>query len=289
MTFLRTIDLDNSAKELGKDKEHPAHISLFTGAGGMDVGFAMAGIESRVMVEIAEDCCKTLRANFLWSELQKRNNPDGTPMWKTKEEMIASNCIKWYHDNEPVILQRDITKLSTEEILEAGNLKVGETFVVSGGPPCQGFSTAKGKRCIDDPRNSLYKEFVRVVKETLPLFFIFENVPGLVSIGNGEVIKQITEDFANCGYNIAWEILNAADFGVPQHRRRVIMIGRRIDLLYSPEEGNPQLHIGAMPGNVDHPKFFREKHSMVMKNQATLSKFKKPETFMDMLKQISRC
>jgi DNA (cytosine-5)-methyltransferase 1 len=70
--------------------------------------------------------------------------------------------ITWYQDREPVILQRDIRTLTTKEILDAGELAVGETFVISGGPPCQGFSTANITRCIDDPRNFLFKEFVEL-------------------------------------------------------------------------------------------------------------------------------
>ena len=166
-----------------------------------------------------------------------------------------------YHEPEPVILQKDITKLTTQQILEAGNLHIGETFVISGGPPCQGFSAA-GKRMIDDPRNRLFKEFVRVVREALPKFFIFENVPGLVSMKNGEIIKQISEEFANSGYNVSWRILNAADYGVPQNRLRIIMMGKRVDFMKITSEGRVQIFMGAEPGKIDYPENFRRKHKI---------------------------
>ena len=147
-----------SMDELERRRNTKTHISLFTG-----IGFAEAGIETRVMVEFAKECCETLRANWHWEELQNRQTgkmvdgkfaPTG-PMWKTNEEMKKS--ITWYHDREPVILERHITTLTTKEILEAGGLDVGECFVISGGPPCQGFSHVNMKRSIDDPRNFLLK------------------------------------------------------------------------------------------------------------------------------------
>jgi len=279
MTFLRTCSED----ELKSANRTLTHISLFTGCGGFDLGMSMAGFESRVMVEWDKACCETLRANWHWKELKKRTDGKGNPLWKSPDEINLPH----YHKREPVILQEDITKLSTEKILEAADLKVGEATVVTGGPPCQGFSTA-GKRMIDDPRNILFKEFVRVVREALPKFFIFENVPGLVSMAKGEIIKQICEEFANCGYDVSWRLLNAANYGVPQRRIRVIIIGKRIDLMYFPERGNPQLHMGAIPGEVDHPENFRKKHNMPLKNQATLPDFKEPETVEELLRQTMK-
>lgn len=267
--FLRTENID----QLKETKKQLTHISLFTGCGGFDLGMSMAGFVSRVMIEWDKFCCETLRANWFWEELKKRKNLDGTPEWETIEDM--KKVIKHYHDREPVILQEDITKLSTERILEAGGLKVGEASVVTGGPPCQGFSHARGKRYIDDPRNALYKEFVRVVKEALPKTFIFENVPGLVTIAKGDIIKQICVDFSNCGYDLKWDILNAADYGVPQNRKRVFIIGKRVDLMLFPEEGNPQLHMGATAGEIDHPDWFRNKHGLIKKGQTELSLYSK--------------
>jgi len=255
--YLGKLNLeDKRIKErLGKGKIL-THISLFTGIGGFDIGFAQAGIQTRVMVEWDKYCCQTLRANFFWEELKKRTKENGKPLYKNKAQMRKS--IKWYHEPEPVIIEKDIKEVTTEEILKAGNLEVGECSIISGGFPCQGFSLA-GKRVIDDPRNFLYKEFVRVVNEAKPVFIIGENVPGMVSIGKGEVIKQICEEFANCGYDITWDILNAADYGVPQNRKRVFIIGKRIDLMRFDEKGKPSLHLGAVCGKIKYPKLFYER------------------------------
>ncbi|KKK89296.1 hypothetical protein LCGC14_2734510, partial [marine sediment metagenome] len=177
-------------------------------------------------------------------------------VWKNKKEMRKD--IKWYHTPEPVIIEKDIRKTTTKEILEAARLQIGECSIISGGFPCQGFSLA-GERVREDLRNFLYKEFVRVVDEAKPVFIIGENVPGIVSMGKGEVIQQICEDFANCGYDITWDILNAADYGVPQHRLRVFLIGKRIDLMRFDGKNRPSLHIGAMPGEIRHPYLFYER------------------------------
>jgi len=273
--FLRHATFEDIEKE-----KAPTCISLFTGCGGIDVGFGNAGIQTRVMVEWSKDCCETLRANWHWSELQKRQKyrfkgskaiPIG-PLWKSKSEM--KKCIRWYHEPEPVIINEDITKVSTENILYAANLKVGEAMVVAGGPPCQGFSTS-GKRMINDPRNRLFKEFVRVVKEALPRMFFFENVPGLVSMAKGKIIKQICEEFAVCGYDVSWKILNAADYGVPQNRHRVIMIGKRVDIMRINEEGRMQVYIGCGPGRITHPEDYIKKYGG-MKEDGNRSKTDKP-------------
>jgi DNA (cytosine-5)-methyltransferase 1 len=190
--------------------------------------------------------------------------------------------IDWYHDREPAILQEDITKLSMKKILEADGLDVGEATVVSGGPPCQGFSTV-GMRMIDDPRNQLIKEFVRVVREALPQMFIMENVPGLVLMAKGEIMKQICEEFANCGYDISWDILNAADYGVPQNRRRVFVFGQRVDVMNITGESRAQLYMGANPGEINHPKSFRKKYNLAGQGQSILGDHEKPNSVVEML------
>jgi len=263
-------------EDIEKRKEERTIISLFTGAGGTDLGMAKAGFETRVMVEWSKDACKTLRANWLWEELKKREHikvingkatHTGVPIWKTKEEMKKD--ITWYQEREPVILERDITTLTTKEILEAAELEVGEATLITGSPPCQGFSTVNIRRSIDDPRNQLFKEFVRVVREALPKLIFFENVPGMISSTKGKVIREICEEFANCGYNISWNILDAVYYGVPQYRMRVILIGKRIDAMEFPEVGNPRLFMGAMPGKISHPKWFVEQYKIKLTEQET--------------------
>ena len=126
------------------------------------------------------------------------------------------------------MIQKDITKLTNEEIL---NLTVNKKVdVIIGGPPCQGFSIAGniGRKFIDDPRNRLFKEFVRIVELIRPKYFVMENVARLYTHNKNKTRKEIIKDFENIGYKVKCEILDAADFGVAQIRKRVIFIGSRI-------------------------------------------------------------
>ena len=265
--YIGTKTFDDIQK---KREKKPTAISLYTGAGGFDIGLAHAGIETRVMVEMEKYACETLRANWFWSELKTRTkyNPDGIdyePRWKTKEEM--KKTITWYHDREPAIIEKDIREVTTKEILEAGDLDIGEATVVVGGPPCQGFSTANTKRTIDDPRNFLFQEFVRVVREALPRSLVFENVPGLITSTKGKVMREICKEFADCGYDLTWNILNAVNYGVPQNRKRIILMGKRVDVLVFPEVGNPQLHMGGQPGKITHPAWYIKKYNFKLTPQ----------------------
>lgn len=230
---------------LNKASEPLTLISLFSGCGGAALGIAMAGFEVRVFVEQDKYACQTLRANWT-DELGGR-----TVTFKTQRRT-------------PAILQRDITKTTTKEILDAADLRVGEATLLEGGFPCQGFSTANGATdrndYTKDKRNFLYNECVRVIREALPKSFFLENVPGLVSMEKGRVIRMICDDLAKTGYDVNWDILNAADYGVPQNRRRVFIIGSRNDIAVFPEKGNMQFHIGGAVGRVHHPDWFLKKY-----------------------------
>lgn len=261
-TFLETVEL----KEAERRAKAPTAISLFTGCGGCALGFMQAGIEVRVMVEWSKDACKTLRANFTL-EGRKRMHESHIAYFKKEGDEKAVRRLQRRGvyipsyvrgKREPAILEADITKLSTKEILDAGELKVGEAMTLEGGFPCQGFSMA-GARMINDPRNRLYKECVRVIREALPRTFMLENVPGLVSMDRGNIIVQIVTDLAACGYDVTWNILDAADYGVPQHRKRVFFIGTRIDAMVFPKKGNPKLCMGAAPGTRSFPSWFFER------------------------------
>jgi DNA (cytosine-5)-methyltransferase 1 len=117
----------------------------------------------------------------------------------------------------------DISTLDSQKIAQ---LTGGQSIdVVIGGPPCQGFSLA-GRRLPDDPKNKLFLEYVRIVKELKPKVVVFENVVGLMSMQGGLVLEAICEEFSAAGYEVAYEVLNAADYGVPQARPRFILIGR---------------------------------------------------------------
>lgn len=114
---------------------------------------------------------------------------------------------------------------------DIGKIDVGDipdTDIILGGFPCQGFSLS-GPRRLDDSRNTLYRHYVRIVREKQPLAFVGENVKGLLSMGNGEIIEAIVQAFSECGYDVQYRLLNARDYGVPEDRERVIIVGLRKD------------------------------------------------------------
>ena len=159
-------------------------ISLFSGAGGMDLGFTRAG---------------------------------HTIVWANDHD---EDCVRTYHHNIGAhVVLGDIKEISSSAIPDGD--------IVIGGFPCQGFSRANLKRSPDDTRNRLYLEFVRIVEEKQPAYLVAENVRGLLSIDDGRVIDMIVNDFAAVGYAISYSVVNMADFGVPQTRRRVIILGSR--------------------------------------------------------------
>lgn len=169
------------------------YIDLFSGAGGLSLGFEQAGFQQLLSVEMEPDYCQTYRANFPRHQL----------------------------------LQKDLTTLTEQDLINCLN---GQSVdLVIGGPPCQGFSMAGkiGRTFTDDPRNHLFKEFVRIVKIVRPCFFVMENVARLYTHNSGKTRTEIIQAFQNIGYSVECKVLNAADFGVPQIRSRVIFIGRR--------------------------------------------------------------
>lgn len=166
-------------------------LDLFCGAGGLSYGFEKAGYN--VLLGIDNDT-KALET------FEKNHN---------KAKSICG----------------DITELSFDKDIKP--LLNGETIdVIVGGPPCQGFSLS-GPRCFDDPRNKLYLSFIRLVREIMPRAFVIENVPGLVALFKGEIKDNIIKCFEDIGYSVEYKILSAADYGVPQNRKRVIFVGTR--------------------------------------------------------------
>ena len=162
-------------------------LSLFSGAGGLDLGLIHAG------------------NMVIWA-----NDIDASAV-ETYKRNIGNHIIL---DD---IKHIDITTLP-------------EADVVVGGFPCQGFSQANGFRMLDDERNSLYRFFYEVIREKQPYFFIAENVKGILSLGKGEALKQILSDFKDAGFHTEVHLVNMADYGVPETRQRVIIIGQRHDL-----------------------------------------------------------
>ncbi len=199
-------------------------ISLFTGAFGLDLGMEQAGFHTVSVVEKDRDATKTIALNRPF--LQKSAIP------------------------------REIQNVSSQELLEEGGivlnlgraLQPGEVDLVTGGPPCQPFSTAGKRGSVMDPRGSLFMDFVRIVKEVQPRFFLMENVKGLLSAPlrhrpinqrgkdyppletdeiAGAALKVVLSEMKEIGYKVVYNLLEAADYGVPQNRARVVFIGSR--------------------------------------------------------------
>lgn len=171
----------------------PTCLDLFSGAGGLSIGFAMAGGRPLGGVDFDKDSIQTYKRNF---PLAADTACQAIEQWNPKT-------------------------------------KPGAVDVIIGGPPCQGFSLARGQRFVDDPRNSLYKYFVKIVGIYKPKWIVMENVEGITNIGDGLVLKQILEDFERIGYELEYKVVNMALYGVPQKRKRAIFVGNRIGCKYS--------------------------------------------------------
>lgn len=161
---------------------------------------------------------------------------------------ILPNMAKAYELNHPgvKVYCRDIKDFGIEDVRRDFWLGKGDIDMVIGGPPCQAYSTV-WKRLKDDPKWKLFQEYYRILEEINPSVFIFENVVWILSMQNGELFKNILELFESLGYVVNYKVLNAADYGAPQIRKRVIIVGtkRGIDFEYpkpthyDPEQGKP--------------------------------------------------
>lgn len=182
-------------------------ISLFSGAMGLDLGVEKAGIDIRLCIEMNKNAVNTIRRNT----------------------------------NIPVI-DRDINSIPTQEMLDMAGLKTEDVFIVVGGPPCQAFSTAGARRGLEDFRGNVIIQYLRVITDIKPKYFILENVRGLLSAKlnkvpdeyceyenikdiKGSVMCFLTQEFRKMGYTISYALFNAANYGVPQIRERMIIFG----------------------------------------------------------------
>ncbi len=172
-------------------------ISLFSGAGGLDLGAEQAKVGrarfvSKCAVEFNDDCAKTLKHNF----------------------------------NERLeVIHADIREVNPESLVSSLSLEGGIVPLIIGGPPCQAFSQAGKQEATNDPRGTLIFEFLRFIKNVKPVYFVMENVSGLRSAENGKLMKTILEEMDGLGYNVNHQLLCAADYGAPQLRRRLVFVG----------------------------------------------------------------
>jgi len=218
------------------------YIDLFSGAGGMSLGFENQGFENLFAIEVDEDAAGTY----------KKNLPNN------------------------FVIERDIKEVSNQEVLDLVNGV--DVDLVIGGPPCQGFSMAgkNGRTFVDDERNYLFKEFVRIVNLTQPKIFVMENVARMATHRDGETIKEICEEFENIGYHVDFEVLNSVNFDVPQNRRRIFVVGTNgIDFEF-PKGNDNKLSVKEAIGDLPHlengekstiPNHFAMNHTKQMLNK----------------------
>lgn len=172
----------------------PKVIDLFSGCGGSAVGFSQLGFDIKVAVDIDEDASRTFKLNF----------PGAT------------------------VVNKNIQLVKAFDLLKLTGATNGDDVVIIACPPCQGFSTARRKsQCLSDQRNSLIYEFLRIVKEIKPVGFVMENVPGLSKGLGKEMFADVLSKLEKLGYSTKYEVVVAADYGVPQKRRRLVLLGVR--------------------------------------------------------------
>lgn len=187
-----------------RSRRAPTVVSLFAGGGGSSMGYKAAGCDVRLAVEWNEYAAESYRANF----------------------------------PETHVHLGDVTRLTVDRALQLARLAPGELDILDGSPPCQGFSTA-GKRDVGDPRNSLFRDYVRLLRGFRPKAFVMENVAGMVRGPMRWAFARILMELKAAGYRVTCRLMNAKWYGVPQSRQRVIFVGLREDLGRQPSHPEP--------------------------------------------------
>lgn len=225
---------------------------LFAGAGGLSLGFHLAGYNTVFYNDIFQQAVDTFKRNF----------------------------------PEVIINSDPIQNLDPEFILDEARIMPGELDVLVGGPPCQGFSINAPERRKDDPRNHLFSHFIRILIGLRPKMFVLENVPGLYSFENGSTLRDVLEAFRTQGYSANFKILNSAHYGAPQERWRLIIIGSRLsNNIFHP---TPIKHSHQRPnfaGGREHTYY----SAINSKNQPTLfNQLESPVTLQEALGDLPR-
>jgi DNA (cytosine-5)-methyltransferase 1 len=191
------------AKSLNPEMPTFHALSLFSGAGGLDIGASIAN----------------------WNDAR----------WKTFAaidfDRDSCNTLAQYRGHETAVIHSDISQIQNPvEFCNQHGVSAKQVWLVFGGPPCQAFSQAGKQYGIKDPRGQLIGEYLRFIREISPRYFVMENVAGLAGIGQGALLKEILEQMDCLGYNVDYGLLNAADYGAPQLRKRLIFLGTRKDI-----------------------------------------------------------
>lgn len=230
-----------------------AAIDLFAGAGGLTEGFVLNGIDFVAHIEKDRDCCETLKTRLFYHFLRQNNDEDFYYRFFRREiskEKFTGRYSAEFEQISRKVLNIEIGKETIDCIFDSIDKSMKESGVkaidlIVGGPPCQSYSLVGRARNTwqeDDPRNYLYIYYVEFLKRYRPEIFVFENVPGILSIKNGELFREIKKLFSKAGYEVEHSILNSADFMVLQNRKRVILIGWRKKSRYSYPEFKPLKH-----------------------------------------------
>lgn len=189
-------------------------ISLFSGGGGLDLGFSLSGFQGLYSTDIEEHYCNTIKHNF----------------------------------PKHIVEKHDLNDLSGEYVL---SLIKTDVDMIIGGPPCQSFSILGNRKSTEDPRGMLAFEYARFIKEISPRGFLFENVPGILTVNGGKDWKELLEYFKEVtGYHLSWNKLNALNYGAPQSRERVILFGFKDKEFASWPE--PTYHLNGKNGSSAH-------------------------------------
>lgn len=220
-----------SVKNLPADRR-PKILDLFAGAGGLSEGFIRADCEIVGHIEMDKNACNTLITRMVYHALLQKGRMDEYKNYVlgkiTRESLIEKYglqkerdsviCSKIKEDNYKDLIEQIKTRLNGESL-----------DMIVGGPPCQAYSYIGRARdehnMRNDDRNFLYKYYVQFLKALKPKIFVFENVPGLKSAGKGKYLRDMQRLMKKAGYETDYRILNAADFGVPQNRKRVVLVG----------------------------------------------------------------
>jgi DNA (cytosine-5)-methyltransferase 1 len=200
VTFLKTREITEIENNININTKGLMALSLFSGGGGLDLGFSASGFKVGCSTDIDSFSCQTL---------------------------ILNNGRKIYYDNTHSIVA-DIKEISGKYLLKKAELNHDEIDIVLGGPPCQAFSVFGRRKGLDDPRGNLVWEYLKIIQEIKPKAFVFENVPGLKSIHNGKLFEEILTELTIGGtYTISAHSYQMAEYGIPQFRERVFIIGAK--------------------------------------------------------------
>ncbi len=205
MSYSDLLDTAWARHAAPKEPEAPTVVSAFAGCGGSSLGYSMAGFRELLAIDWDDNAVATFRLNF----------------------------------PEVPVFHGDIASLTVDEVFRTTGLGQGDLDVLDGSPPCQGFSTA-GTRDLEDDRNQLFREYVRLLEGLRPRAFLMENVSGMVKGKMKLVFAETMRLLKAAGYRVSARLMNAMYFSVPQFRERMIFIGVREDLKVKPSHPRPQ-------------------------------------------------